>query len=149
MFLIRPDLSPDLLPEMLAVATKQAPICKSVHVRWCCAKLDHFLHFPKLLNNTNFSVTCFMQLCPMCSVPGHARLSPKETSHGTYTSSPKASFHVGHMLLGSIRRIVDRDHSVPRSVVQQYMEDVTAELPIFAFIFTKKFRPKIIGSASG
>ena len=29
------------------------------------------------------------------------------------------------------------------------IEDVVAEFPIFAFIFTKKFLPKIIGSASG
>ena len=29
------------------------------------------------------------------------------------------------------------------------MDEVTAELPILALIFTRKFRPMIIGSSSG
>ena len=54
-------------------------------------------------------------------------------------------------------RPVDRSITVsaPHSVAHwsfstsSSIDEVTAELPMFALIFTRKFRPMIIGSSSG
>ena len=62
-----------------------------------------------------------------------------------------------HSRVVCMSRPVDRSitvsapHLVAHSIfsTSSSMEEVTAELPMLAFIFTRKFRPMIIGSVSG
>ena len=62
-----------------------------------------------------------------------------------------------HSRVSWMSRPVDRSMTVsaPHSVAQRSfstsssIEEETAELPMFALIFTAKFRPMIIGSSSG
>ena len=62
-----------------------------------------------------------------------------------------------HSLVAWMSRPVDRSITVsaPHSVAQRSLstssaiDEPTAELPMFALIFTRKFLPMIIGSLSG